>query len=37
MRRGWLAFWIGVVLTYLVLTFTAASSTIDVDVSTRDR
>ncbi len=32
MRRGWLAFWIGVVLTYLVLTFTAASSTVDVDL-----
>ncbi len=33
MRRGMLAFWIGVGLTYLVLTFSASSSTVDVDVS----
>jgi hypothetical protein len=32
MRRGILAFWLGVVVTYLVLVLTASSSTLDVDV-----
>lgn len=32
MRSGILAFWIGVAVTYLFLTLTASSTTIDVDV-----
>jgi len=32
MRRGMLGFWIGVALTYLILTLTASSSTLDVDL-----
>jgi hypothetical protein len=32
MRRGILAFWFGVVVTYLILVLTASSSTLDVDI-----
>ncbi|HKV46237.1 MAG TPA: hypothetical protein VJT32_16430 [bacterium] len=32
MRRGVLAFWIGVVVTYIVLTLNASSTTFDVDM-----
>lgn len=36
MRRGILAFWFGVVVTYLIFVLTASSSTLDVDVAPAD-